>query len=299
MRCSDWPAPSGSRVGGVSSEPTGVPFVTFLSDFGLTDDFVGTCHGVINSICPDARVIHITHGIRPQAVGQGARLLAGAIRYLPVGVHLAVVDPGVGSARRAIALRSGDGRRFVGPDNGLLVPAAEACGGIAEAIDIQSTAHMLQPVSRTFHGRDVFAPVAAHLAAGVTMDALGPALDPGDLVRRDDPGHKLTDTLLEAEVQYIDQYGNIQLAVSPSELGGLFTPGTLAEIVDGDDRYYARCAETFADVEDGEIVLYEDAAGLLSVAINRGDAAELTAVSVGDRLGVELDPEVGEDSLDL
>ncbi len=283
----------------MSSEPATVPFVTFLSDFGLTDDFVGTCHGVINSICPDARVIHITHGIRPQAVGQGARLLAGAIRYLPVGVHLAVVDPGVGSQRRAVALRSGDGRLFVGPDNGLLVPAAEACGGVAEAVDIQSRAHMLHPVSRTFHGRDVFAPAAAHLAAGVALGDLGPALDPDDLVRRDDPGHKLVGSLLEAEVQYIDQYGNIQLAVSPAELGGLFVPGALAEIVDGDDRYYARCAETFADVDNGEIVMFEDAAGLLSVAINRGNAAELTAVSVGDRLGVELEPEVDEESLDL
>ncbi len=283
----------------MSSEPATVPFVTFLSDFGLTDDFVGTCHGVINSICPDARVIHITHGIRPQAVGQGARLLAGAIRYLPVGVHLAVVDPGVGSQRRAVALRSGDGRLFVGPDNGLLVPAAEASGGVAQAVDIQSQAHMLHPVSRTFHGRDVFAPAAAHLAAGVALSDLGPTLDPDDLVRRDDPGHKLMGSLLEAEVQYIDQYGNIQLAVSPAELGGLFVPGALAEIVDGDDRYYARCAETFADVDHGEIVMYQDAAGLLSVAINRGNAAELTAVNVGDRLGVELEPEVDEESLDL
>ena len=283
----------------MSSEPATVPFVTFLSDFGLTDDFVGTCHGVVNLICPDARVIHITHGIRPQAVGQGARLLAGAIRYLPVGVHLAVVDPGVGSQRRAIALRSGDGRLFVGPDNGLLVPAAEACGGVAEAVTIQSQTYMLHPVSRTFHGRDVFAPAAAHLAAGVALSDSGRALDPGDLVRRDDPGHKLIGTLLEAEVQYIDQYGNIQLAVSPAELGGLFVPGALAEIVDGDDRYYARCAETFADVDNGEIVMFEDAAGLLSVAINRGNAAELTAVSVGDRLGVELEPEVDEESLDL
>ncbi len=133
----------------MSSEPSSVPFVTFLSDFGLTDDFVGTCHGVINSICPDARVIHITHGIRPQAVGQGARLLAGAIRYLPVGVHLAVVDPGVGSQRRAIALRSGDGRRFVGPDNGLLVPAAEACGGTLTAESRAGTMEVTEPGKHT------------------------------------------------------------------------------------------------------------------------------------------------------
>ena len=202
-------------------------------------------------ICPDARVIHITHGVNPQAVGQGARLLAGAIRYLPVGVHLAVVDPGVGSERRAVALRSGDGRLFVGPDNGLLVPAAEASGGIVEAVSIENTEYMLHPVSRTFHGRDVFSPTAAHLASGVELSELGSALDPADLVRRDDPGHRLTDSLLEAEVQYIDRYGNMQLAVTPDELGELFVPGALAEMQADDDRYFVRCAETFADVERG------------------------------------------------
>jgi S-adenosyl-L-methionine hydrolase (adenosine-forming) len=282
----------------VSSDAPTPVFVTFLSDFGLTDDFVGTCHGVINMLCPQAQVIHVTHGIRPQAVGQGSRVLAGAIRYLPRGVHLAVVDPGVGSERRAVALRSGDGRLFVGPDNGLLVPAAELCGGVAEAVSLENPDYMLHPVSRTFHGRDVFSPAAAHLGLGVALGELGPSVDPADLVRRDDPGHTLSGSLLEAEVQYIDRYGNVQLAVAPEELGDLFVPGELAEIVTGDDRYYARCAETFADVEAGEIVLYQDASGLLSVAINRGDAAELTAIEVGDRLGLELAPEVDLESFD-
>src|SRR5437763_15077333 len=141
-------------------------FVTFLSDFGTSDDFAGICHGVINLICPEARVIHVTHAIQPQAIGQGARVLAGAIPYLPVGVHLAVVDPGVGSERRAVALRSGDGRLFVGPDNGILIPAADAAGGVEEAVEITNPDVMIQPVSRTFHGRDVFSPAAGHLAAG-------------------------------------------------------------------------------------------------------------------------------------
>src|SRR5689334_17244252 len=148
-------------------------FVTFLSDFGTSDDFAGTCHGVINLICPEAQVIHVTHGIQPQAIGQGARVLAGAIPYLPVGVHLAVVDPGVGSERRAIALRTGDGRRFVGPDNGLLILAAEACGGVAEAVAIENPPSMLAPAWRTFHGRDAFSPPAARRAAGMPVTALG------------------------------------------------------------------------------------------------------------------------------
>jgi hypothetical protein len=275
--------------------PDHAPFVTFLSDFGTSDDFAGICHGVINLLCPEARVIHLTHGIQPQAIGQGARVLAGAIPYLPLGVHLAVVDPGVGSERRAIALRTADGRHFVGPDNGLLIPAAEACGGVVEAVAITNPAAMLQPVSRTFHGRDVFAPAAARLAAGMPLSELGPAIEPARLVRRATPDHRVEGSLLHAAVQYIDRFGNIQLAVSAAELDGLFQVGRMAEIDTGDDRYYARCADTFADVGAGEFVLYEDSAGLLSFALNRGNAAELTATEVGDEIAVDLAPGVSRE----
>ena len=276
--------------------PEPPPFVTFLSDFGTSDDFAGICHGVINMICPEARVIHITHGIQPQAIGQGARVLAGAIRYLPVGVHLAVVDPGVGSERRAIALRAHDGRHFVGPDNGLLLPAAEACGGVAEAVAITNPDVMLQPVSRTFHGRDVFSPAAARLAAGLALAELGPAIEPAELVRRSTPDHHVEGTLVYAAVQYVDRFGNIQLAVSAGELDGLFRIGRMAEIDTGDDRYYARCADTFADVGAGEFVLYEDSVGLLSFALNQGNAAELTATEVGDEIAVDLAPNLSGES---
>jgi S-adenosyl-L-methionine hydrolase (adenosine-forming) len=276
--------------------PESPPFVTFLSDFGTSDDFAGICHGVINTICPEARVIHITHGIQPQAIGQGARVLAGAIRYVPKGVHLAVVDPGVGSERRAIALRARDGRHFVGPDNGLLLPAAEACGGVDEAVAITNPAVMRQPVSRTFHGRDVFSPAAARLAAGMPLRELGPAIEPADLVRRATPDHRIEGTMLHATVQYVDRFGNIQLAVSADELDGLFQVGRMAEIDTGDDRYYARCADTFADVGAGEFVLYEDSVGLLSFALNRGNAAELTATEAGDEIAVDLAPSLSQES---
>ena len=271
-------------------------FVTFLSDFGTSDDFAGICHGVINLICPEAQVIHVTHGIQPQAIGQGARVLAGAVPYLPVGVHLAVVDPGVGSERRAIALRTGDGRRFVGPDNGLLILAADASGGVVEAVAITNPQIMLQPVSRTFHGRDVFAPAAARLAGGMPMPELGPPIDPADLVRRQTPDHRIEGSVVHAPVQYIDRYGNIQLAVSGGELDGLFQLGRMAEIDTGDDRYYARCSDTFTDVGPGEFVLYEDSAGLLSFALNRGNAAELTAIEVGDEIAIDLAPALSGDS---
>jgi S-adenosyl-L-methionine hydrolase (adenosine-forming) len=264
--------------------------VTFLSDFGTADDFVGICHGVILRACPEAQVVHVTHGIRAQAIGHGARVLAGAIPYLPVGVHLAVVDPGVGSGRHAIALRTADGRLFVGPDNGLLIAATEACGGIVEAHEISNPDVMLHPVSRTFHARDVFSPAAGHLAAGTPLADLGPALDPAGLVRRVGVDHELDGTLLTASVQHVDRFGNIQLAVFASELDGLFEPGRLAEVVTPDDRYYVRCAETFADVDAGELVLYNDSSGLVSVAVNQGSAAELTATEAGDEIGVEFSP---------
>jgi S-adenosyl-L-methionine hydrolase (adenosine-forming) len=274
------------------------PVITFLSDFGLEDEFVGTCHGVIARICADARVIDLAHGIVPQSVAQGARVLAGAMRYLPTAVHLAVVDPGVGSERRALVIVSADGRRFVGPDNGLLLPAAEACGGAAEAYSISERRYMLRDVSRTFHGRDVFAPVAAHLAGGVEPSRVGAAVDPARLVRPTFPGYTLFGTTLEAAIEHVDRFGNVRLSVAVEELGDLFEAGRTVEIDTGDDRYYARCASTFADVGTGEIVLFEDSAGAASIAVNRGSAAELVAAGALREIRVEFAPETAAWTLD-
>src|SRR5436309_275511 len=161
-------------------------FITFLTDFGLADDFVGTCHGVMKRIAPDAQIIDITHGIRPSHVLQASLMLANTLPYMPQGVHLAVVDPGVGSSRRPLALRDAAGRLYVGPDNGLLVPAAET-NGIESAHELANPQYALDSVSRTFHGRDLFAPAAAHLALGVDPAELGPPLAPDALVRLDLP----------------------------------------------------------------------------------------------------------------
>ncbi|HUH20734.1 MAG TPA: SAM-dependent chlorinase/fluorinase, partial [Gaiellaceae bacterium] len=161
--------------------------ITFLSDFGLQDDFVGTCHGVMKRIAPEAEIIDITHGVPPQQVLQGALILRNTLPYMPEGVHLAVIDPGVGSHRRPLAVRSGDGRILVGPDNGLLLPSADALGGVFEAHELANPAYALDSVSRTFHGRDLFAPAAAHLALGVELAELGPPIDPQALVRLDVP----------------------------------------------------------------------------------------------------------------
>lgn len=266
------------------------PIVTFLSDFGSSDPFVGICHGVIVRTCPDAEVIHLAHGIQPQSVGQGSRVLAAAMAYLPVAVHMAVVDPGVGSERRAVCLQSGDGRRFVGPDNGLLIAAAEASGGIELAVEITAGEYMLPAVSRTFHGRDVFAPVSGHLAAGLDPTLLGHAVDPSTLVRVRELSGTLEGSLLTATVQMVDRFGNIQLASRPSDVGDLFESGRVVEVARGDGRYYATCALTFADVDRGELVVYEDSERQLSVAINRGNAAELMDAEALDTLTIEFQP---------
>ncbi|HUQ22741.1 MAG TPA: SAM-dependent chlorinase/fluorinase, partial [Gaiellaceae bacterium] len=248
-------------------------FVCFLSDFGLQDDFVGTCHGVIKSIAPETQIIDVTHGIPPQQILQGALVFASTLPYMPVGVHLAVVDPGVGSSRRALALRDGEGRFFVGPDNGLLIPAAERAG-IAAAHELASPEYALESISRTFHGRDLFAPAAAHLSLGVAIDELGPPIDPDALVRLDLPQAEVRPDKIGATVLYVDSFGNVALNVTREHAAGVgIVPGTQVELELGGERFYAISARTFADARPGDIVLYEDSYRNMSVAISNGNAA--------------------------
>jgi S-adenosylmethionine hydrolase len=264
-------------------------FITFLSDFGLRDDFVGTCHGVIKRIAPQAQIIDITHGIEPQAVLQGALVLASTLKYMPEGVHLAVVDPGVGGKRRGLVLRDAAGRLYVGPDNGLLVYAAEKSGGVAQAWELTNRAYMLEPVSRTFHGRDVFAPAAAHLANGVPPEELGPPVDPASLVSLELPAPEIGEARIRATVLYVDRYGNVQLNVSRADVerAGV-VPGTRVELDLGFDRYYATAAQTFADARAGDVILYEDAYENIAVAITDGNAAEMFSIRPGQELTIRL-----------
>jgi len=264
-------------------------FVTFLSDFGLQDDFVGTCHGVIKTIAPDVQIIDVTHGIAPQHVLQGALVLANTTPYMPQGVHLAVVDPGVGSARRALALRSGDGRLFVGPYNGLLVPAAERLGGIEAVHELANADYALDNVSRTFHGRDLFAPAAAHLAAGVSIEQLGPPLAADALAQLDLPEPDIGENRIRATVLYIDRFGNVQLNLTREHLQQAeVLPGTVVEVELGLDRYYAVAARTFGDARKGDVILYEDAYRNIALAISGGNAAELFAATPGQEVRVRL-----------
>jgi S-adenosylmethionine hydrolase len=260
--------------------------IAFLTDFGLQDDFVGTCHGVIARIAPDARVIDVTHGIAPQAVLQGALVLHNTIPYMPLGVHLAVVDPDVGGTRRAIAVRTRDGRTFVGPDNGLLPVAADEIG-IEAAHELVDPRFRLQDVSRTFHARDVFAPAAAHLAAGVEISELGPQIDPAELVRVSVPEPEVGQTQIGATVLGVDRFGNVATNVRREHVDALgLTSGDRVEIRLTLDRYYALVAETFADAQPGELILYEDSYGFVTLAISRGNAARLTGVGAGDELRI-------------
>ncbi len=262
--------------------------VCFLSDFGLQDDFVGTCHGVIARIAPETRVIDVTHGIPATAVLQGALVLSTTLPYMPVGVHLAVVDPGVGGSRRPLALADAEGRLFVGPDNGLLLPAAERAG-IAEARELANPAYALETISRTFHGRDLFAPAAAHLANGVPLAELGPPLDPDALVRLDLPVPVFGDDRISATMLYVDSFGNIALNLTRDDIerAGV-APGTRVELVLAGEGYYAVMARTFADARPGDVILYEDSYRNMSVAINRGSAASMLHALPGQPLVIRV-----------
>lgn len=256
--------------------------ITFLSDYGLSDAFVGVCHGVIARVCPSAHVIDLTHGVPRGDVRAGALMLRGALGYVPVGVHLAVVDPGVGGERRAVALRTADGRRFVGPDNGLLSLCFEPGGGVVEAVEIGRSPFALQPVSATFHGRDVFAPVAARLAAGSSLGDAGEPCDPDGLVRLELPEASVEDGVLVAHAVHLDRFGNVQLDAEALDLRAGDSVAISVRSVSWPGVY----GRTFADVPAGELVVYEDSDRRLAVAVNQGSAADRLGVSVGDELRI-------------
>jgi S-adenosyl-L-methionine hydrolase (adenosine-forming) len=264
--------------------------ITFLSDFGLDDDFVGTCHGVIARIAPDVRVIDITHGIRPGRVLQGALMLANTLAYMPEGVHLAVVDPGVGGQRRALALRDGSGRLYVGPDNGLLLPAADRYGGVVAAHELANPAYALDQVSRTFHGRDLFSPAAAHLALGVSLEELGPPIDPQELVRLDVPKASHGSDGIRAAVLAVDRFGNAALNLTRDDLEqASIVPGTTVEVASGGNRWFAVAARTFADAREGDLILYEDSYRNIAIAVSRGSAAGLLGLEEDGELVLRVD----------
>jgi S-adenosylmethionine hydrolase len=273
------------------------PVIGFLSDFG-TDSAAAICRGVILSIARDAQIVDIDHGVRKFAIGDGAFLLWAALPWLPIGTHLAVVDPGVGTARRPIGLRVARGDVLIGPDNGLLMPAASRLGGVEEARLLGNPAFMLPARSATFHGRDLFAPMAAHLAAGRPFDQVGTLVDPATLVGLAFPEATIVEGLLRAEVVYVDSFGNARLAARPADLpGSISGPGSVVRVAVERSASGGRGSEeaelgalplvrAFGEVAPGRPLLYEDSNGLLAVGVSQGSAAEQLGLATGDRVTI-------------
>jgi S-adenosylmethionine hydrolase len=270
------------------------PFISFLTDFGVGSSAPSVCRGVMLDIAPDARLVDVTHAIRHFALRDGAFLLARSLPYFPVGVHVAVIDPGVGTERRPIAMQVSRGDYLVGPDNGLLVPAAHALGGLVAARALENRALWLPNVSHTFHGRDIFSPVGAHLATGTPFDTVGPLLEADDITKLELPIATPRDGGLDTSVLLIDAFGNCRLAGETSDLvtafGEMEHPRWFDLVLPPRGRLPAArirvpWVATFGDVPVGSPLLLEDAdyAGP-ALAVNLGSAAE--------QLGLELDTPV-------
>jgi S-adenosylmethionine hydrolase len=257
-------------------------WISFTSDYGIDDGFVGVCEGVVARISPRPRILHISHTVPPQDVRRGAAILAQAVPYLPPAVHFAVVDPGVGTDRKGVVLVAAGGL-LVGPDNGLLVQAAEQLGGVREAYELADPAYQLSTVSATFHGRDVFAPAAAHLAAGIAPANFGPPVDPTTLVRIPEPETLVEKGKLTTEIRYIDTFGNIQLAATGADLDASGAkPGTPAHANLNGRSTRATVGKTFADAILDGLIVYVDSGGRVALAVNGGSAATAFGSNIGD-----------------
>lgn len=268
--------------------------ISFLSDYGTVDEFVGVVHSVVRSISPEVRVIDITHQVPPHDVRAGALTLARAAQYLAPGVVVAVVDPGVGTDRRAIAVEVGDGDSvLVGPDNGLLAPAVAMVGGATRAFALDNPAYHLPAPGATFDGRDVFAPVAAHLCTGVSIDEVGTEIDPNGLRPTMIPVTQLDGDVLSAEALWIDQFGNVQLNVDPDEIAEF---GDVVALDIGGRRRSASRVDSYAELRTGEVGLLVDSYGLIAVVANQASAADELRVTSGDE--VALSPLDGEQRRD-
>ena len=256
--------------------------ISFISDFGLVDEFVGVVHGVIARIAPEVRVIDVTHGIHRGDVRGGSLSLMRAIQYLPQGVALAVVDPGVGSTRRAIAAETPWGY-FVGPDNGLLSPAAALVGGSMRAVSIESPEVILPSAGATFDGRDRFAPAAAVLASGqADLSELGPPISGEEITPMVLPIPKIGETSIDGEAWWIDHFGNIQLNIGPDDLGRIgVEEGDEVEVLVGPLKRKVTWSRSYSDVDSGAALIHLDSVGLMALAVREGSGAEYFVLRSG------------------
>ncbi len=254
----------------------GYGWISLTTDFGSADGFVAMLHGVIGRHAPDVRVIDVTHDVHPGDLGRASAVLAQVVPHTPPAVHVAIVDPGVGTRRRGVAIRT-DGGILVGPDNGLLVPASEALGGALDAVELTNVDWHADVVSPTFHGRDIFAPVAARFARGAAFGEAGATIEIASLVRLPAPVIRVSDGVVEAEVLTIDRFGNVQLAVAADE--GLAALGGGPVLVGG---HHAVCRTTFGEVTSGSMIVFGDSADRLAIAVNNGLAVVELGVEPGD-----------------
>jgi S-adenosylmethionine hydrolase len=298
---------SGSLAAG--GGPGRPPTVFFLSDYGLADEFVGVVHAVLHRLVPSITVVDLTHGLPAFDVRAGAAALERSVPHLGPGCVLAVVDPGVGWSRRGVALQAGDGRWFVGPDNGLLLPVVDACGGVQAAVALAKP----DGAPATFDGRDVFAPAAAALASGEGPEGLGAPVPAGELVRLPPmPAARVEvgpdgQTLLRTEVAWVDRFGNVQLAVAgtegppPAQPGQAQAPEATVRIYELDGgatpdgpvepgpvaQFRVRKVPTFGALASGEVGLLSDANGRLAVVVREGSAAVVTGGVEGAAVELE------------
>jgi len=258
-------------------------FITFTSDYGLDDEFVGVCRGVMKRIAPEVEILDITHGIEPQDVQMGSMILSQAVPFLPPAVHLAIVDPGVGTQRRGVVIGTRNGPALVGPDNGLLWLAADALGGAVEAHEITNDKYMLAPISRTFHGRDVFAPVAAHLSLGLPPEEVGPSIAVEDLARVTFPEARVDDDHVHGQIVMTDHFGNLGLNVERADLEGAgILLGDVLELRIGGKTWNTMYCETFSEVPVGRVAVLEDSHRHIAIAVNRGSARGTLEARRGD-----------------
>jgi S-adenosyl-L-methionine hydrolase (adenosine-forming) len=264
--------------------------VVFVSDLGLRDEFVGVCHLVIARIAPDVRVVDLSHGVPPHDIQAGAMMLANGMTHAgPYAVALGIVDPGVGTARRAIAVRTADGPRLVGPDNGLLSLAWRTLGGVTQAVEIDPAATGATTVSAVFHGRDVFAPAAAHLAAGMPIEQLGTPLEPSILQTLELEDAESEPGRIHGSVVDVDRFGNIRLSARPSDLERAgFRVGTMVEVATTATSIRARRIVAYSDVRPGEYGMLVDAWDWVSVIRYEASAAAGMGVTRGDPVWIAL-----------
>jgi S-adenosylmethionine hydrolase len=264
--------------------------VVFVSDLGLRDEFVGVCHLVIARIAPDVHVVDLTHGVPPHDIQAGAMMLANGMAHGgPYAVALGIVDPGAGSARRAIAVKTAEGPRLVGPDNGLLSLAWQALGGVTMAVEIDPAAIGSTSISAVFHGRDLFAPAAAHIAAGMPLEKLGRELAPSDLQELEAAEAESEPGRIHGSVVDVDRFGNIRLSARPSDLERAgFVVGTMVEVATTATSIRARRIVAYGDVSPGEYGMLVDAWDWISVIRYEASAAAGMGVTRGDPIWIAL-----------